>query len=418
MHIWLLKDGEAIPTDGKNIRLLRMGMLAEELVQRGHDVIWWASTFIHSKKQFRASEDKDVVLKPNYLLRLLHGNGYQKNISFQRIVHNRVIAKKFLQVAQKKTRPDIILAALPTVELALAATRYGKQHQVPVLLDLRDMWPDILLDIVPNFFRPIARLVLNWQFKAVKEACKSAFGLIGITSAFLQWGLEYASRDKKYFDAVYPIAYSDNKPNAKDIVAAKGFLAQLGLIDDNRYFVLVYIGALNMTYRIDLLIAAVKKMDRSITLVICGAGPMLSHYRKQTQDYPNIIFTGWVDQPKLWSLLRLAKLGVSPHQERADAKLLLTNKIAEYLSAGLPIVTNLPADGETGKLLLDNDCGFCFDENNLDSLIKILREVKGDQNLLSRMSKQARFLYEREFVAEKVYAKMCNHLEEIVGEKI
>jgi glycosyltransferase involved in cell wall biosynthesis len=416
MRIWILKDGETLPIDGKDAnRLLRAGLIADELVKRNHKVVWWTSSFSHFKKEFRTNCDEGVKIIPNYLIRQLHGPGYQKNISLKRIFHNRIIAKKFLQAAEKEERPDVIFAALPTTELALAATQYGQQYNVPVILDLRDMWPDILLDVAPKILRPLARVALSWQFNIVQKACKSATGLVGITSMFLKWGLGYAARDKNKFDAIYPIAYIDNKPDAKSLVEARSFFEQLGIFKKNKEIIISYVGSLNMTYRIDWLIDAIKKMDKSIKLVICGSGPLLSGYKKQAQDYSNIIFTGWIDKSKIWHLLRVSNLGVSPHNKRADAKLLLTNKVAEYLSAGLPVLTNLPKNGETGKLLLKNKCGFCFNFNDPTNLVKILVKIKNDTKLLKNMSKNARALYEREFIAKKVYGELCDHLESVLN---
>ena len=53
LKVWLMRASELMPTiDGKD-RLLRMGLLAEELTNRGHEVIWFSSTFNHfTKKQY------------------------------------------------------------------------------------------------------------------------------------------------------------------------------------------------------------------------------------------------------------------------------------------------------------------------------------------------------------------------------
>lgn len=415
MRIWLLKDGELLPTDAEDVRLLRVGLLADELTNRGHQVTWWTSSFNHFKKEFVSTCNKDVRVKSNYLVKLLHSSGYQKNISLKRIFHNRDIARKFLLMASDEKKPDIILAALPTVEFALAATQYGRQHNVPVILDLRDMWPDIMVEAMPTALRPLARLMLGWQFSAMKRACHDATGLVGITKSFLQWGLSYASRKQNDFDDVYPLACSDSQPDATMLEEAKIFWEQFGLVVDHNDFVITYIGSLNLSYQIDLLIEVVKSIGQSVKLVICGDGPSLNSYKKQAYGYTNIIFVGRINRSKMWYLLRLSSVGVSPHNVRCDSKLLLTNKIAEYLSAGLPVVTNLPPDGETGKLLLDNKCGFCFSENGAENLAKILMDIKCDSELLRQMSKNARAVYESKLIMEKVYADMCSYLERIVN---
>ena len=49
MDIWVIKDGEPLPIE-PDARVLRTGLLAAELVRRGHTVTWWTSTFAHHRK--------------------------------------------------------------------------------------------------------------------------------------------------------------------------------------------------------------------------------------------------------------------------------------------------------------------------------------------------------------------------------
>ena len=80
----------------------------------------------------------------------------------------------------------------------------------------------------------------------------------------------------------------------------------------------------------------------------------------------------------------------------------------------MPIVTNLPKTSVLGKKILENNCGFCYDENNIKNFINIINNFRDNKRLLKIMSDNAKTLYKREFVAEKVYKNMCNHLEKIV----
>ena len=72
-----MKTGEPIPTSQNKDRLMRMGMLAEELNKRGHNVIWFSSTFDHLKKQQLYNKDTIVNFTDNYLIYLIHAMGYK-----------------------------------------------------------------------------------------------------------------------------------------------------------------------------------------------------------------------------------------------------------------------------------------------------------------------------------------------------
>src|SRR5258708_29803501 len=55
MRIWIVMTGEAIPTDGKNVRLRRAANLAAACASRGDDVTWLKSRFNHQAKLQRGA---------------------------------------------------------------------------------------------------------------------------------------------------------------------------------------------------------------------------------------------------------------------------------------------------------------------------------------------------------------------------
>ena len=80
MNIWLLRTSEPMPVVDKDGRILRMGMIAEELSRRGHNVTWFASTFNHFTKKQSFDKDAIVKVKDNYHLNLSYAPAEKKNI--------------------------------------------------------------------------------------------------------------------------------------------------------------------------------------------------------------------------------------------------------------------------------------------------------------------------------------------------
>ena len=58
MKIWIVSDGEPLPTDSDNVRLRRMGNLTRILDQQGHKVVWFLQTSIIIIKNFAQKEIK------------------------------------------------------------------------------------------------------------------------------------------------------------------------------------------------------------------------------------------------------------------------------------------------------------------------------------------------------------------------
>ena len=175
MKVWLIQTGEPLPIDGENIRLFRAGMLAQLLASRGHSVVWWTSTFDHFTKKQRFRKDTVVDMSDRLRLRLLHGMPYKKNISLRRIANHRAIAKRFSKSAKREKKPDIILSSIPPIMPCVQAVKYGKKNDLPVVVETRDLWPDLFVDLFPGWTRWLFRIVLLPVYSYVKKAYRDFY---------------------------------------------------------------------------------------------------------------------------------------------------------------------------------------------------------------------------------------------------
>ena len=111
MRIWVIKDGELLPSQSDE-RLMRTGMLAKELVVRGHDVTWWATTFSHQHKMLVRDRGGDIVIGPRYRLRLLHAGAYRRNVSATRYLHHWRAGVEFRRQALFPAPPDEVAVSV------------------------------------------------------------------------------------------------------------------------------------------------------------------------------------------------------------------------------------------------------------------------------------------------------------------
>src|SRR5205823_44988 len=136
--------GEELPFDPGPPRLLRTALLAAELCRRGHDVTLWNAGFNHQKKVMRPETGRKLLTPQGYRVALLAGRPYRKNISIARILSHRENARSFAAMTRDELPPDVMTCGLPSLEMADAATRYATDHGIPIALDCRDLWPDVI----------------------------------------------------------------------------------------------------------------------------------------------------------------------------------------------------------------------------------------------------------------------------------
>jgi len=400
-----------LPTDGENVRMWRTGIIASLLVDRGHRVTWWTSSFYHALKRQRVRKDEVIVLSSRYRLILLHAPAYSRNISIARLINHCMIGRKFVKFAKREKAPDIILCSFPTIELSLAATRYGVKQRVPVVLDVRDLWPDIFLDFTPQKLRWLVKFLLFPYFWAARSAFRNATAVLGITDPIMRWGLEKASRPQSPFDRDFPFGYPSKKVDATEVSRSVNFWAKHGIDHQKKAFVCCFFGTLGRQLDLDTVIHAARRLldqKSPFIFVLCGDGDNSEYYRNLAKGCDNIIFPGWVNQADITVLMKRSSVGLTPYYSKMDFSMSIPNKSIEYLSAGLPVISSLK--GVLQELLSVHQCGITYENGNSDMLISILTNLYDNPGELKVMSEHARRLYEQRFAADEVYNKMVDHL--------
>lgn len=413
MKIWLINTHELLPTDGDDVRLLRMGMLAEHLAERGHSVVWWTGSFAHQKRQHRCDQDSSEIIDDNYEIRILRVPSYGGNISLRRLLNNYQFARKFRQEARKIEPPDLVMSSYPTIDVSYAAVNYGRQFGVPSVIDLRDMWPDIFVEHAPRWAKPAVRLVFSPWFLMAKRTFAGATVLTGHTRDFVEWGQRVGGRKDKKCDQDFPHSY--RRPTLKDSERASSvkFWRDHGITADHD--VVCFFGGIGHALDLGPVFDAARRLcaHTNIRFVICGNGSLLQAAQDAAADLPNVIFSGWVGVPEINVLLELSKIGLAPWKPTPDYESTISNKIVEYFSAGVPVLTSLDK-GLLVNVLAEHQCGFSYKASG-SVLADQINQYLANPAELEKSSNNAFALYEDRFDSAKVVSEFADHLESIAA---
>jgi len=416
LNAWVLAVGEPLPPDGADERLFRAGLVAKNLAQRGHRVLWWTSAWDHRRKAFR--DLPEALTHEGIEYRLLRGCGYMRNISFSRIRDQRQVAAEFARRAPAEDHiPDVMFAAYPTVELPGAAVEFGRRVHRPVVADIRDLWPDIFAGAVPQPFRPLAELAISGLKRQSASVLHGTAGITGVTGAVVDWGLARARRAKGAFDRPFPLAL-EHAPLAPDeLKEATASLAKKGVKASGGHLRMSFAGTLSRQFDFEPMMQAAEALrDLPFEFVIAGTGEQEQALRARAAGLPNVNMVGWLDRTELAALLGSSTLGLAPYISSWDFKLLFPNKISEYMAWGLPVVSSL--EGEVAKVLEKEGVGVTFAGGDGAALIRELRLFADDRSRIEAMSARGRALYTARFSAEQTYVAMASYLEEVAADRI
>lgn len=412
MNIWLVTIGEPVFHPDNKLRLHRTGILSKHITENtNHEVVWWTSAFNHFTKQHMYGEDSFVDVNDRLKMIALYGKGYKRNISIDRIQDHKQIADKFLKLAPTQAIPDIIVAAFPTLGLCEAAISYGKKHNIPVIIDYRDMWPEVFVDILPKKIRIAGRIALFHLFAKTSAVFANATGLIGITDEFLSLALNKTRRLKRNHDAVFPLGYLENQYSESELEEADRYWSKLNISRDSKK--ICFFGTLGYQSDLETVIEAANlPQGEKYQFIICGTGDKLEALKKINGDRSNLIFPGYMSAAQIKALMNLCDYGLCPYIPKEAFLNSIPGKAIEYFSSGLPIISTL-GNGVLGRYLNTHKIGVNYQAYDPVSLIKGLEIL--DQSDNDSMRTRILDLFQKRFSAKTVYADYVKHLEDVVS---
>lgn len=416
MKVWVFTSGEPLQVASGNTRMLRAGNLCRYLLLKGHDVVWWTSSFDHFKKVQLGREDVvcDGICSD---LRLTYSPGYHSNIGIARLLDHAILGINFWREAvASRSVPDVIWCSYPPIETAAAAIAIGKKLNVPVILDVRDLWPDAFLDGLPVSWQPLAKLFLYPYFKASAYAFRHCDAIASVTDGYLAWAMDRGGCAKDKTVGVFPMGYPDFEVSVQSVAAAHSFWKVQGVKKED--FNICFFGTLGSQFDIETVIEAAARLaigHNNIKFILCGDGSSLDCLKVKAEAVPNVVFPGRVDLPQIKALMELSALGLAPYKNTLNFQLNIPNKIFEYAAGSLPILSSI--DGEVGKFLKVHDIGYVYQDQSVDSLVDAILAVKDRPQLLAEKGSKARTLFCESYESKIVSQQIAEFMLKVVARK-
>ena len=407
MNIWLLQTGEPLPIRN-GIRKMRTAVLANKLLERGHKVLWWASAFEHQQKKMVSKKDRNFDISDGYTIRVLSGCKYRKNISLKRYLNYQIVSLKFRFQSKHFSKPDVVVVSMPDHLLAYEAARYAKKNNIPFIVDIRDLWPDIFLDRFEAMeMYGVGKIALALDFAKLSFLLKNADSLVAVSKGYLKWGLDKIGRPENPLDKVFYLGYKSS--NTRNLInESLGVPDWLKGREDQKVF--VFIGTFGVSYELELIVEAARRFEKSertdICFILAGTGEKSDIIKKKAAGLQNVVLPGWIGEKEINALLKIGYAGLVPCRSVENT---MPNKPFEYLSADLPIVNSL--EGEMAELIDRHGLGLNYFPGDLEGLCRCIERLAFDRDLHDEMSGNALDFFQKYGDADKIYDEYAKHIE-------
>lgn len=424
MRVWILCTGEPVPflPAEAGDRFLRAGKLAEFLNQQGHEVTWWTAQFDHYRKTFR-DVPKNVSMRVSEAaprMVFLGSCGYQRHMGPRRFLDHWQIGKAFRNLAPELPKPDVILASFPLVELCHEAVRFGKLNNTPVILDIRDLWPDIIYERI----REKTGFSGEGLFLPYELLCKRSFQhadrVIGITKGMQSWCYDRFGRDiaSRSIDTVFRQFKTKPDKTLLDAEELRSFWAEKGIDLSRNVTRLVWTGSIVGDSDGSALLEAIKLLPNGIEnhlqIIVAGNGSLVPNVKATAAQCRCLKYVGWIRNAEMNMLLEHSHVGLLCYLDRFDFQIATPNKIIDYCAAGMRILTNLT--GEVKQLSNDPEFVVNYQTGDSKELARILLLISNNPEKYRKKLASARDIFDAEFDADKILPNFQSYLIETVSE--
>ena len=181
--------------------------------------------------------------------------------------------------------------------------------------------------------------------------------------------------------------------------------------------VVMYSGNVGQTQRFDMVLDAAERLlgDESIVFLVVGGGARLAGVQAEAKRrrLSNIRFLPYQPKSELAVSLSAADLQLVLLDQRMTG-LMMPSKLYSALASGTPVVGIGAKDSHLARIVVDNDCGWFFAEDELDRLLETLQEAATPE-VISRKGRLARELAVSQFCQSVSVDKFVSALGAVTG---
>jgi len=237
----------------------------------------------------------------------------------------------------------------------------ASQLQIPFVLHVQDIYPESISKKIKVFGAIVDWLLMPLDRQNLQKAKK----IVTISNQMKSFLIETRGLDKSKVEVIR------NWQNDKEFTKQK----RKQLLEKNEKFTFMYLGSINPTANVDLLIRAFGPANQeNARLIVAGDGPEKSKCIELAKSYDSDIQFIEASPDQVPSIQSKADVLLLP-LKKGVAGTALPSKLTAYMFSKKPIICSIDEDSEAAEIIRNNDCGWVVEPENEQALIVCMRDV-------------------------------------------
>lgn len=379
----------------------RINEVCYELSNRGHEV--FVLTGIPNYPYGEIFEGYEDSKRMNEVLNGVHvyrTNCRPRKKGALNLLRNYI---SFVKVASKKVKElpkcDIVYVyGLSPISIAMPGIKYAKRHNVPLVINCLDLWPDSIkvMGIKENSF----------LFKIVK---KYSQGIYNKADKILIPSPQFES----YLSGVCLVP----EDNIEILFnhAESDYLACTNVKVDNKIH-LLFAGNIGKAQNIELLINAIYRLDpklrQSVIVDLVGDGSHVEVLKKLIEELDLneiFIFHGHKSIKDVMEYYNLCDACILNLDGSGSISLTIPGKLQSYMASGKPIIAAV--SGSARDLIIEANCGLISSNNDVELFSDNIAKFISNPNDYKDYGDNGRKYFIDNFTLDKHVSQLENYLK-------
>lgn len=276
---------------------------------------------------------------------------------------------------------DVVVVSSPTLFSAVGAWRLAGRVGAPLVIEVRDLWPAIFVQLGVVRQRWLIRLLERLELFLYRRSA----AVVVVTRSFAREIVSRGIDSGKIHFVPNGVDLESFSPGPKD----DALLASLGLTGK---FVVLYCGAHGISHALARILDVADQLraDDRIRFLLVGEGaekPALVALARQRR-LPNVVFRDGVPRDRVAAFYRSADVCLVPLRDVPLFRSFVPSKIFEVLACGRPVVGSVA--GEAAEILDGSGAALVVPPEDVGGIADAVVRLESDPELRASLASRGR----------------------------
>lgn len=309
-----------------------------------------------------------------------------------------------LAAALRAGTPDVVVATTPQFFSGVAGAIVSRMKRRPFVLEVRDLWPDSIVQLLPLRSRLLTRFLEMIE----KLLYRTADGIVVNSRAFIDHIATFGIPKRRIslvYNGIDPALFHVGDRDVE-------LLREHGL--EGRFLV-AYIGTLGMAHGLTTVLEAAERVRdlEDVLFLLIGDGADRSRLEEELAErgLTNVRLLGLRPRAEIPRWIATIDVSLVLLRDLPVLETVVPSKIFETLAEARPVI--LAARGEIRRMVEEAKAGFVIDPESPSQLADAVRLVRANPDEARTRARNGREWVHASFQRDELARKMASFLEEV-----